>query len=223
MNDVVKQDNRPVINTQDQAISPMSLIQMAMSSDMDLDKLERLMELEERHNERRSRMSFNRALADFQRVCPVIKKLKKGHNNMYAPISDIVAQVKEPLSECGFSYRFKQSEEGNNITVTCVITHLDGHSEETTMTGAPDTGGSKQAIQAKASTVTYLQRYTMTGALGIVTGDLDTDGRVEQAKTGVSAGDKEWLRAIRSGTSKIEDINDLNHRAKIASLLEQAQ
>lgn len=222
MNDVVKQDNRPVINTQTQSISPMSLIQTAMSADMDLDKLERLMDMEERHNARQAQMEFNKALAEFQRVCPVIKTMKKGHNNMYAPLSDIVAQVKNPLSECGLSYRFKQSEEGNNITVTCVVTHLSGHSEETSMTGAPDTGGSKQAIQAKASTVTYLRRYTMTGALGIVTGDADTDGRVD-ASNGVSANDKTWIRAIKSGSQSLEDITDETYRAHIKMLLEQAQ
>lgn len=222
MNDLVKQDNRPVINDNTQAISPMSLIQTAMSADMDLDKLERLMDMEERHNARQAQMSFNKALSEFQRVCPVIKALKKGHNNMYAPLSDIVAQVKDPLSECGLSYRFKQSEEGQNITVTCVVTHLDGHSEETAMTGAPDTGGSKQAIQAKASTVTYLRRYTLTGALGIVTGDIDTDGRVESSTEGITENDKTWLRAINRGTQVLNDIKDESYRARIAALLERA-
>ena len=45
------------------------------------------------------------------------------------------------------------------------------------MTAPADTSGSKNAIQARGSTVTYLQRYTLLGALGLVTGDEDTDGR----------------------------------------------
>ena len=41
-----------------------------------------------------------------------------------------------------------------------------------------DKSGSKNVIQAVGSAVTYGQRYTLIGALGITTADEDIDGRL---------------------------------------------
>ena len=46
------------------------------------------------------------------------------------------------------------------------------------MTALADKTGSKNAVQAIGSTVTYLQRYTLIGALGITTADDDMDARI---------------------------------------------
>jgi hypothetical protein len=63
-----------------------------------------------------------------------------------------------------------------DIEVTCILTHKQGHSEETTMTGPVDYSGFKNAIQSRGSSTTYLERYTLIGALGLVTADTDNDG-----------------------------------------------
>lgn len=63
-----------------------------------------------------------------------------------------------------------------DIEVTCVITHIEGHSEETTMIGPEDYSGSKNSIQSRGSSTTYLERYALIGALGLVTADADNDG-----------------------------------------------
>ena len=46
------------------------------------------------------------------------------------------------------------------------------------MTGAPDTSGSKNSIQSRGSAVSYLQRYSLVGALGLTTADEDMDARM---------------------------------------------
>ncbi|WP_080398455.1 ERF family protein [Burkholderia pseudomallei] len=51
-----------------------------------------------------------------------------------------------------------------------------GHSKMVTMSGAPDNSGKKNAIQQAASTITYLQRYTLLAATGMSTKDDDDDG-----------------------------------------------
>ena len=51
-------------------------------------------------------------------------------------------------------------------------------SEACSMPGTPDMSGNKNALQQAASAVTYLRRYTLTGALGIATADTDIDGRM---------------------------------------------
>lgn len=45
------------------------------------------------------------------------------------------------------------------------------------MGGPPDTGGAKNAIQARASTKTYLERYTLKAITGLSEQNDDNDGR----------------------------------------------
>lgn len=160
------------------AVSPVSLIQAAINAGADIDKLERLMEMEERWSARQSEKVFIESMARLQSELPEIKKLKKGHGYMYAPISDIVAQVREIIAAHGFGYRFEQSQTDVGITVTCVVTHVGGHKERTSLSSGADTSGNKNDVQAIASAVTYLQRYTLCGAFGIVTADIDSDARL---------------------------------------------
>jgi len=48
------------------------------------------------------------------------------------------------------------------------------------MGGPPDAGGAKNAIQARASTKTYLERYTLKAITGLSEQDDDTDGNAER-------------------------------------------
>ena len=162
--------------------SAQALIEMAITQGADIDKLERLMQLQERYDAKNAKSAFLSALSMFQAKCPVIVSKKAGHNYKYAPLGDIVAQIKEILFHCGLSYRFEQSQDGDLITVNCITSHIEGHSESLSMTGKADTQGSKSSIQAIGSTVTYLRRYSLLGAFGIVTADEDSDGRVESSK-----------------------------------------
>jgi len=157
---------------------PMRLVEMAISQNADIEKLERLMEMQERWDAKQARRAYLDAFAQFQSIVPTITKRKAGHNYSYAPLSDIAAQIKDSLRECGLSYRFEISETGDQMTVSCIVSHRDGHCETTTMTGSPDTSGSKNSIQSRGSTATYLQRYSLIGALGLTTADADMDGRI---------------------------------------------
>ena len=50
------------------------------------------------------------------------------------------------------------------------------------MTADKDTSGNKNSIQSIGSTRTYLQRYTLIGALGLSTAEDDTDGHGAASK-----------------------------------------
>lgn len=168
---------------------PMRLLELAINKDADIEKLERLMAMQTQWDERNAKRDFLAAMARFQSRCPDIKKLKQGHNYKYAPLSDIVAQVRDLIAECGMCYRFEQDHE-KGIRVTCIVSHESGHSESNTMVAAPDTSGSKNAIQAIGSTVQYLMRYTFVGAFGITTADEDMDGRLpEKAEVAIDRGE----------------------------------
>lgn len=203
---------------------PMRLLELAISSNADVDKLEKLMALQERWNAQEAKKSFLCAMADFQRKCPDIVKRKQGHNYLYAPLSDIVNQIREILSSCGLSYRFEQNHDAG-IQVTCIISHADGHSESTTMKAAADTSGSKNAIQAIGSAVQYLMRYTLIGALGITTADIDMDGRVPQkpAADPLTMESEAWLTDYRNSLDESKQPQfDTWLQVPISSLTEDA-
>lgn len=166
-------DNLPA-NTQ-----LISVIEKVITNpDADVEKLERMLAMQERWEANEARKEFYQALSAFQMEMPPVIKKKQGHNYQYAPLCDITAIANPYLNKHGLAYRFEQSHDGENITVSCVVSHFNGHTEKTSMTGIHDKSGQKNAIQAVGSTVQYLMRYTFIGAFGITTADSDSDGRV---------------------------------------------
>jgi hypothetical protein len=65
-----------------------------------------------------------------------------------------------------------------NIRVGCVLTHVLGHSDSPVeFEGPPDDSGGKNALQARKSTVTYLERTTLLAATGLAPENADDDGQ----------------------------------------------
>lgn len=161
--------------------SPAGLLALAVETNADLGKLEKLMDLHERWTREQARKAFNAARAKFQAICPEIIKdcaTKSGPKYQYASLPAIIRQIKQPLAESGLAYRFEFSpKEGGGLSVRCILCHVDGHCESNEMEAAPDDSGAKNDIQKLGSTSTYLQRYTLLGALGIATADEDDDGK----------------------------------------------
>lgn len=189
--------------TQDKPMTtPATLLQMAVQQNADLDKLEKLMDLQERWQAEQAKRAYSEALAGFQSKLDPIIKTRQGHNCKYADMDDIAQAIRPILENYGLSYTFKQEQENNVITVTCTVRHKDGHSESTKLSAPSDTSGGKNAIQAIASTVTYLRRYTLTGTLGISTGNEDTDGGkpdiVVDELLNYMAVVREWLPSIHA-------------------------
>ena len=171
--------------TQVSASDPSNLLRMAIESDADLEKLEKLMQLQERWEKKEAIKAFKRAMACFQSKKPVLvkdsnvnfqKKDGSRTNYNYLSLAGIQKAIDGVLSECGISYRWEQEDSQNNIKITCVVSHFDGHEERTWLSAPADTSGGKNTIQSIASTVTYLKRYTLEGALGLSSHE-DDDGQ----------------------------------------------
>lgn len=157
-----------------------NLMQMVIEKGGDIANLEKLIDLQERVSKAQARKSFYAALSAFQSELPVIEKNGKvQYNNTsfeFAKLEDIAAAIKPLLAKHGLSYRYEQKADQNYLNVICIVTHADGHEERTEMIAPADNSGQKNKIQQIASTISYLRRYTVTGALGIVVGGEDNDG-----------------------------------------------
>lgn len=171
MNAVEKIEPQP-----SRAVTPMDMLNRAVESGAGLDMVEKLMSLQERWETGQARKAFDRAIAAAKAKITPIQRNAKGHNDKrYADFAAIAKVVDPILSEHGLSYRFRTAQ-GDRISVTCILSHEDGHSEETTLSGPADASGSKNAIQAIGSTLTYLQRYSLVQMLGLAASN-DDDGK----------------------------------------------
>jgi hypothetical protein len=164
-------------------VTPMAMLAKAVEGGADINVLEKLMGLSERWEANQARKAFDEAISAAKLEIPPIERNAKGHNEKrYADFSAIAKVVDPILGKHGLSYRFRTSQT-DRISVTCVLSHKAGHSEETTLSGPADNTGSKNAIQAIGSTLTYLQRYSLVQMLGLAA-ERDDDGG------GISAGHK---------------------------------
>jgi hypothetical protein len=162
--------------TRSGAMTPMDMLGHAVERGADLDMIEKLMGLQERWEKNQARKSFDEAIAAAKKEIPVIVRNATGHNSKrYADFAAIAKTVDPILGQHGLSYRFRTVQTEKAITVTCVL-FGHGHSEETSLSGPADASGSKNAIQAIGSTLTYLQRYSLVQMLGLAAAD-DDDGK----------------------------------------------
>jgi len=159
--------------------TPSQFIEMALTNGLSIEHLEKLMNLQERWEAKQATKSFFEALTKFQYLCPVIEKKKLVSfgttSYKHAELSEIDAAIKEAMQEVGLSKRWEIEDSPSELKVTAIITHLSGHSESSTMSAGKDQSGGKNDIQARASSITYLQRYTLVAALGITTASEDVD------------------------------------------------
>ena len=157
------------------ALTPMDMIERAVTSGASVEALEKLMALQERWEANQGRKAFDHAIAQAKAEIPPILKSRavdfttqKGRTNYrYEDLAEIARTIDPILSANGLSYRFRAAQDDQTVNVTCILSHRDGYSEETTLSGQADNSGNKNAIQAVGSATTYLQRYTLKLALGL--------------------------------------------------------
>lgn len=177
------------------SLTPMEMVSQAVASGQGIDVIDKLMTLQERWEKNQARKAFDEAISQAKAKIPVIIKNKQvGFDSRKAGASrteykhetlDEIARVITPiLADYGLSYRFRTTSNPNEpISVTCIISHRDGHSEENTLHAGRDESGNKNSIQAIGSTVTYLQRYTLKAALGIAAANDDDGSKANDSGT----------------------------------------
>lgn len=175
-----KQENLPA-QTADVAAIINVIERAAMNPQVDIDKMERLLEMQERILNRQAAAEFAAALAAMQAELPSIAErggIKDRSGNVqstYALWEDINEAIKPVLTKHGFALSFR-TDFSSGITVTAVLSHRCGHSESTSIVLPSDTSGSKNSVQAIGSSVSYGKRYTASALLNLTSHGEDDDG-----------------------------------------------
>lgn len=228
MSDIIKHEegsNAPL--QQGPQVDPwVALIDKALSSDVDFSKLEKMLDMQERMQNRQAEAAFAEAVAAAKGEIPEIIKDKlvdfgegKDRTTYMHEGFDTIAKAVDPiLARHGLSYRFASSQgDGGYITVTCILQHRLGGKSETPLGASPDSSGRKGNLQAIGSTITYLQRYTLKLALGIgATMDDDGMGALPDNDRKITGEQFMNLKALMEQARMTEP--QLLARAKIQSL-----
>lgn len=185
-------------------VTPLTLLSQALSSGADPATLREFMQLQREFRRDQAKAAFDNAIAAAKAEIPVIIKNRvvdftstKGRTHYrHEDLAEIARTVDPILSKHGLSYRYRTSAEINQpVIVTCVLSHRDGHSEETSLPGGRDDTGNKNSLQQIGSTISYLQRYTLKAALGLAA-SADDDGRASGDPGTISDEQIAELRAL---------------------------
>jgi hypothetical protein len=205
-----------------QAMHPMVQMAMGHGGQIDPDTLRKLMDMQREWEAGESKRAFTRALVQMKNSLPasigkdatVDFTSTKGRTYFkHTSLAGMMDAVTPILAAHGFSVSWIPQTNNSGITVTCRLSHSDGHSEETTIAAPPDQSGGKNAVQAVASTITYLQRYTAMSILGLASGDMtEPHGQ---------GGDAPWSSAPTSNTNS--NIKAVAALKKYGKTKEQAE
>src|SRR4030095_2362998 len=153
--------------------TPTALIEHAIKSGASVEVMERLLSLQERWEEGQAKKAYANAIANLRPDLPEIIKNRtvdfttdRGRTRyQYEDLHSVTEALSPVMARHGLSFRWRTKSDGPDVvTVTCIISHRAGHSEEVPLTARHDTSGNKNPIQAIGSAVTYLQRYTLKAA-----------------------------------------------------------
>jgi hypothetical protein len=154
-----------------------------------------------------------KSLAEFQQEVPTIHKATQGYGYTYADLPKIFEVINPLLKKHGLG--FTQLIHGTDLIT--IIFHVESGETLESKTAIPQNVQLKgmNDFQVFGSACTYLRRYSLSSALGLVT-DKDTDAGGEQIKVEpkneakkVAIDDKRLTKAIKAiseGGYTIEEL-----------------
>lgn len=164
--------------------SPAAFMLRALDRGVTPAEVREMMALQRDWEANEARKAYNKAMAAFKAEAVEIIKRKrvfftsqKGTTDYkHAELSDVMEGVGPALAKHGFAWAYKAEQKEAWLTVTCVLTHAQGHSESVTLSGPHDVSGNKNPLQQLHSTATYLERVTLKLACGVAEKGEDDDG-----------------------------------------------
>jgi hypothetical protein len=175
-------------------LSATTIIQVieraAANPNVDIDKMERLLQMHERVTARGAETAFNEAMNAAQaKIGPVVARAKNSQtNSKYATFAALDKVIRPIYVASGFSLSFNTAAGApdNHIRVTCTVAHVAGHSREYQVDMPADGKGAKGGdvmtkTHAAGAAMTYGQRYLVKLIFNLAIAT-DHDGNDASAK-----------------------------------------
>lgn len=157
-------------------------IEMAIQSGLG-DVALKLMEAEDRRVEDARRRPFTAAMAKaFAEFTPVkrtrIVRMERNRTRWHEDLEAIAKMANPILARHGLGYHFdvESTDLSKPIRVTCFVTHESGYERTATLPSQFKQRPGMEPDQVVAAIVTFLSRYTLKAALGVVVEGDDSDG-----------------------------------------------
>lgn len=162
----------------------------ARDPNVDIDKMQRLMDMREKEMERIARQAFNEAMKAAQAEVPQV--VRDADNDQtrsrYARYETISAAIQPIITKHGFSLTFSEGTpaKDNCIRVLCDVMHEAGHTKQYYADIPFDNVGmkgnaNKTATHAYGSTKSYGKRYLKCDIFDVALKNEDDDGNAAGA------------------------------------------
>lgn len=164
-------------------------LQLAANPNFDPAKLQVMLDMQYKLEDRQAEREFAVALAAAQADIPQVSRLgivdlnkkgetydvKKKYN--FARLEDIDAVLRSVMQQHGFSIWFnREQREGGGLVVTGTLSHKAGATRTASFPVPLDTGPGRNNLQAAGSSDSYAKRYILEGFFKIVRKGKDDDG-----------------------------------------------
>lgn len=193
----------------------MAVIARAASDPtIDVSKMERLVALYERAEQREAEKAFNKAMSAAQAE---MKSVRADASNpqtksKYASFAALDSALRPIYTQHGFGLSFDTGDapHADKVRVLCYVSHNDGHSRTYRLDMAADGKGAKGGdvmtkTHATGSALTYAQRYLLKAIFNIAVGDDDDGNGASETGGFISEYDAEqMLEFIQKQTGNVE-------------------
>ena len=200
MNAVTKRESDQSV-VADYGASLLQVISKAAADpNVDIEKMERLLEMQERVQARNAEQAFSEAMNKAQsEMRPIAANASNPQTRSRYASFDKLDRVLRPIyTEHGFSLSFDEGEapRENYVRVLCYVSHVGGHTRTYRRDMPADGKGAKGGdvmtkTHAAGAAGSYGARYLLKGIFNVAVGEDDDDGNESAARTNVIS-DAQW-------------------------------
>lgn len=192
----------------------MMIERAASDPRVDIDKMDRLLQMKERRDAEQSRIAFDAAMAGAQEAMRAISPDKDNSQtkSKYASYAALDHAVRPIYSRHGFALSFNTGDAPNpaEVRVLCTVSHRGGHRQDYKIDMPADGKGAQGAAvmtrtHATGAATQYGQRYLLKLIFNLAVGDVDDDGN--------GAGDDDVERMSGPGALRNREGKLLNQHA----------
>lgn len=189
---------------------------------VDVTKLERLLDVNERVMDRAAKAAFDDAFSKMWPELPEIAERGSIKNNngvvqsRYAKYEDIQTNIRPVLAKHGFALRHRTEWPDTKQGIIRVVGILSGHghSEESAFESPLDKSQYRSDVQSQGSTISYGKRYTTCDLLNIITRGADKDGQQEEKAETPDGYDKWWAALVVVADNGFAELDSTFKSAK---------